>query len=79
MSHYEVICCNTLGVASVIPYGIFVAPMREYLFYIRCSMILEGCNETLQMVLLNSTGRSSVTLLVIDSAIPKKDVGTPHF
>ena len=31
----------------VTPNGIFVAPLREFLKCMRCSMILEGCNETL--------------------------------
>ena len=63
--------CNTPGVASVTPNGIFVAPLREFLTYMRCFMILEGCNETLHKVLLNSTGRSLDTLLgrLIVSAI----------
>ena len=56
--------CNTLEVAFVTPNGLFVAPLREFLKYMGCSiMILEGHNKTLHMVLLNSTGRSLVTLL----------------
>ena len=50
--------CNTLGTASVTPNGIFVAPLREFLKYMRCSMILEGCNETLHMVFSDSAGAS---------------------
>ena len=38
--------CNALGMASVTPNGIFVAPQREFLMYMRCSMILEGHHET---------------------------------
>ena len=55
--------CNNIGLASVTPNEIFEAPMREFLKYMRYSMILKGCNETLHMVLLNSTGMSFVTLL----------------
>ena len=40
-------------VASVTRNAIFVAPVREFLKYIRCFMIMEGCNETLNMVLPN--------------------------
>ena len=53
---------NTFGVASVIPNGILVAPLREFMKYIRCSMILEGCNETLHN---GVTGIISTWLLAI--------------
>ena len=62
MPNYEFVFI-TLGVPSVTPNRIFVAPPREFLKYVMCSMILEVCNKTLHMVLLNSTGSNVVTLL----------------
>ena len=43
LCHTMNLFCNTLGVASVTPNGIFVAPLR-------CSFILEGRNEALHNV-----------------------------
>ena len=54
--------CNTLGVTSVTPNGIFViiAPLREFLKYIRKG-VMKHC---IMGVAANySTGRSLVTLL----------------
>ena len=45
---------DTLVVVSVTPNGIFVAHLREFLKYIGCSMILEGCNEALHNVIIIS-------------------------
>ena len=41
----HIILKNTLGVASVVPDGIFVVLLRDFLKYMRCSIILEGCND----------------------------------
>ena len=55
MSHYEVIL-NTLRLASCnIQRDIYVAsnppPPKEFLKYMRCSLILERCNEALYILL----------------------------
>ena len=51
------LCSNYMNICLY--YTLFsttpVAPLREFLKYMRCSIILEGCNETQHMVLLNST------------------------
>ena len=54
----HIILNNTL----ITPNGIFVAPLREFLKYIRCSIILEGCNETLHNG-VTELHNSSITLL----------------
>ena len=41
----HIILKNTLRMASVVPNGIFVASLRDFLKYMRCSIILEGCND----------------------------------
>ena len=43
--------------------GIFVAPLREFLKFMRCSIILEGCNETPHNGVTELHNGSSITLL----------------
>ena len=70
--------CNNLPLLHIIlnntlitPNGIFVAPLREFLKYMRCSTILEGCNKTLHNGVTELHNGSSITLLgsMIVSAI----------
>ena len=49
---------NTL----ITPNSIFVAPLREFLKYMRCSITLEGYNETLHNGITELHNRSSITL-----------------
>ena len=55
----HIILNNTL----ITPSGIFVAPLREFLKYIRCSILLEGCNETMHIGVSELYNESSITLL----------------
>ena len=55
----HIILNNTL----ITPNDIFVAPLREFLKYMRCSIILEGCNETLHNDVTELHNGSSITLL----------------
>ena len=55
----HIILNNTL----ITPKGIFVAPLREFLKYMRCSIILEGYNETLHNSVTELHNGSSITLL----------------
>ena len=55
----RIILNNTL----ITPNGIFVAPLSEFLKYMRCSIILEGCNETLHNGVTELHNGSSITLL----------------
>ena len=48
---------------AITPNGIFVAPLKEFLKYMRCSIILEGCNETLHNGVTELHNESSMTLL----------------
>ena len=55
---FVTLCSNIMNIC--VYYTLFsttpVAPLREFLKYMRCSIILEGCNETLHnAMLLNST------------------------
>ena len=52
-----------LNNALITPNGIFVAPLRELLKYMRCSIILERCNETLHNGVTELHNGSSITLL----------------
>ena len=52
-----------LNNTHITPNGIFVAPLREFLKYMRCSIILEGCNETLHNGVTESHNGSFITLL----------------
>ena len=63
----HIILNNTL----ITPNGIFVAPLREILKYMRYSIILEGCKETLHNGATELHNGSSITLLgsMIVSAI----------
>ena len=47
----------------ITPNGIFVAPLREFLKYMGCSIILEGCNETPHNGVTELHNGSSITLL----------------
>ena len=47
----------------ITPNGIFVAPLREFLKYMGCSIILEGCNETPHNGITELHNGSSITLL----------------
>ena len=56
----HIILNNTL----ITPNGmIFVAPLREFVKYMRCSIILEGCNETLHNGVTELHNGISITLL----------------
>ena len=55
----HIILNNTL----ITPNGIFGASLREFLKYMRCSIILEGCNETLHNGVTELHNGSSITLL----------------
>ena len=55
----HIILNNTL----ITPNGIFVASLRKFLKYMRCSIILEGCNETLHNGVTELHNGSSITLL----------------
>ena len=59
----HIILNNTL----ITPNGIFVAPLREFM---RCSIILEGCNETLHNGVTELHNGNSITLLVL-ATIPE--------
>ena len=61
MLHYEVILKHPWGGICNTQWDI--CSLREFLKCNRCSNILEGFNEHCIMVLLNSTGRSLVSLL----------------
>ena len=52
----HIILNNTL----ITPNGIFVAPLMKYM---RCSIILEGCNEALHNGIIELHNGSSITLL----------------
>ena len=54
----HIILNNTL----MTPNGIFVAPLRDFLKYMRCYIILEGCNETLHNGVTELHNGSSITL-----------------
>ena len=56
---FHAILNNTL----ITPNDIFVAPLREFLKYMRCSIILEGCNETLHNGVTELHNGSSIILL----------------
>ena len=67
---FVTLCSNNLPLLHIIlnntlttPNGIFVAPLREFLKYMRCSIILEGCNETLHNGVTELHNGSSITLL----------------
>ena len=47
----------------ITPNGIFVAPLREFLKYKGCSIILEGCNETPHNGVTELHNGISITLL----------------
>ena len=60
---FVTLCINIMNICLITPNGIFVVPLREFLKYMRCSINLEGCNETLHNGVTELHNESSTTLL----------------